>query len=464
MCSNSRYIFNRYSHKFVLVSCGKCEACRQEKAQRRSNRIRNHSKDGYITLFCTLTYAPDFLPYVYKDDFKIGEPFVYVWRKYDIRHYRGREIKFQPSKPIACVSLYDDSRFDCTGIKSPRGGDSDTFSVIVYDDVKRFFKRLRINLKRDYGIEQQISYFSCSEYGPLTHRAHHHLLIRCKRDYVEEVSTSIVKSWSYADRTRTEKYIEIAKDAASYVSSYVNCSNTLPEVLTSHAFMQKHSYSKNYGVGLECFSLDSLLEKFRRRDFTYTVSKIVDGVSTLVDIPIPEYVVNRYFPKFKGYFLLSPDEVRKLLSIPLGLASTISARCLESDIDMSYSMDEVHKLRVRMLNIFDKYFKPVYHTFERFLNEYPQLYVDFRTAYMCFLNRNTYETVLPLTGLESFYENIQDVANGRVRSDLSVSDSFQFYPQFRKDIVLKDSHFKELYYKLDKSRKVNNLVLQNEYI
>lgn len=464
MCTHSRYIFNRYSRKFVLVSCGKCESCRQEQAARRSNRIRNHSKDGYVTLFCTLTYAPDFLPYVYKSDLKTGESFVYVWRKYDIRHYRGREIKYKPSEPVARVSLYDDSRFDCTGIKSPRGGDPDTFSVIVYSDIKKFFKRLRINLKRYYGIEQQISYFSCCEYGPLTHRAHSHLLIRCPSCYVKEVSASIVKSWPYADRARTEKYIEIAKDAASYVSSYVNCGNSLPEVLTSHAFRQKHSYSKDYGCSLQCFSLDSLLQKYERRDFSYTIVQTIDGVKRNVDIPIPEYVVNRYFPKFKGYFLLSPDEIRELLSVPLGLASAISSKCVDSDIEMSYSLDEVQKLRVRFLNIYDKYFKSVYHSFNRFLDEYPCLYVDFRTAYMSYLNHQTYETVLPLTGFEHFYENIQDLINGRVRSDLVLNDNFVVFPQFRKDVVLKDTHYRELYHKLDKSRKVNNLVLQNDYV
>ena len=64
MCTNTRLIRNAYTGKAVRVSCGKCEACRQQKAALRANRIRNHSRFGYVSLFVTLTYSNDYLPYI----------------------------------------------------------------------------------------------------------------------------------------------------------------------------------------------------------------------------------------------------------------------------------------------------------------------------------------------------------------------------------------------------------------
>ena len=70
MCTHMRSIWNPYSRKNVLVKCGKCEACQQEAACRRANRIRNHVHDGNIQLFITLTYSNDFVPYVKFSEFE----------------------------------------------------------------------------------------------------------------------------------------------------------------------------------------------------------------------------------------------------------------------------------------------------------------------------------------------------------------------------------------------------------
>ena len=68
MCTHCRYVFNRYSRRHVLVKCGKCDACKQEKAIARANRIRNNLTYGKIALFITLTYANDYVPFVYRSD------------------------------------------------------------------------------------------------------------------------------------------------------------------------------------------------------------------------------------------------------------------------------------------------------------------------------------------------------------------------------------------------------------
>ena len=53
MCVNKRYVLNPYIHKRILVDCGKCEACQQERAIMRTNRIRNEYDSNYIMLFGT---------------------------------------------------------------------------------------------------------------------------------------------------------------------------------------------------------------------------------------------------------------------------------------------------------------------------------------------------------------------------------------------------------------------------
>ena len=68
MCLRKRYIKNVYG-KMILVKCGCCPACLQEKAIARTNRIKNtYNADLYIPLFVTLTYKNEFLPYIKLDE------------------------------------------------------------------------------------------------------------------------------------------------------------------------------------------------------------------------------------------------------------------------------------------------------------------------------------------------------------------------------------------------------------
>ena len=68
MCINKRWIINEYTRKRILVKCGKCEACMVEKAHHRAGRIKNNVYKDEVSLFCTLTYANECLPYVKVED------------------------------------------------------------------------------------------------------------------------------------------------------------------------------------------------------------------------------------------------------------------------------------------------------------------------------------------------------------------------------------------------------------
>lgn len=328
MCTNKRYIYNRYIKKNILISCGHCPACLQKKAGQRASRIRNNMKHGEICLFVTLTYNNLFVPYVDLRSLHSGLNYnIPVYRRAMGRYNRVgsdyitrfRYHSFEPKVidyiPVAHVPNPNSKKFRAL-YKRP----NHEIGIALYSDVIRFIKRLRINLQRNYNYNEHFTYFSCSEYGGKKHRPHFHLLLFIPASAEDTFRSAILKSWPYADYFLTEKSIEIARDCASYVSSYVNSNNRLPSLLETSYTRQKHSYSKGFGIGLCQFSLSSILQKVDDGDMSYNVWKKTDIGKTLVNLPIPKYVIHRWFPKFKGYSRLSPSSLRWVLYHPEDLA------------------------------------------------------------------------------------------------------------------------------------------------
>ena len=66
MCLNKKYI-NIHNGRELLVNCGHCEACLQEKALNRVNRIKgesgltSHSETGRKCIFFHLGYKGQFI-------------------------------------------------------------------------------------------------------------------------------------------------------------------------------------------------------------------------------------------------------------------------------------------------------------------------------------------------------------------------------------------------------------------
>lgn len=457
MCTNSRIIFNHYTRKAVRVSCGHCKECLQEKACRRANRIRNHSCFGDIALFVTLTYEPRFIPYVLRSEIESSSE-VNIYRDASIRHYLGKDIVHNGRCILDSVYLTDS--VDLKGIPSPRKSPSDYIGVCYYKDLQNFIKRLRINLERFYPYDNiKLSFYSCSEYGSHSKRPHFHILLFVKSDYVQKVQSAIIKSWSFADRARTAKYVEIAKNAASYVASYVNCPFTDSSLLAHDAFRAKHSYSKGFGVRLKCFSLASVLEKYGRGNLRYNVQSFEDGVPCVSSLPIPEYVINRFFPKFKGYFLFAPDEVRELLLVPVRLFQEVASR----HPLLSYSPQEKHEFIVLMSHIKEKFMNELGWSSECFDIEYPSLFVGVWTMLKSHHLVDSFKDINSVDCLYDFYENANELVNGCVSSDLldilPYLDKYQLNPNSRRDLLNRHWHYVELYDKLDKNKRIVNYAM-----
>lgn len=465
MCRYTRLVRNRYTNKVVRVSCGKCPSCLQQKANARAARIRNHADAGLVYLFVTLTYLNEFVPYIRKSELLLNRTSVNVYRDKSVRSYRG---KFFVNDTVKVITEFDfsDGDFvnqDIMKCMSLRRYDSDKVGVCLYSDVQDFFKRLRINLIRKHGYYKRISYYGCTEYGPITKRPHCHLLIQCESNDVEVLRTAIVESWPYADKLRTYNYVEVARDAASYLASYVNCSNSLPKVLQVDSVRQKHSYSKGFGVSKQYFSLSSILEKARGGDLSYSVGTFKDGVPIVDKLPVPKYVINRFFPKFKGYSLLSDSEIRKLLLRTGELRKVISER---SDT-IVWSDDDEHRFRVRLLNIRKLFLQELGMSFKRFDVLYPIFYTMVWNCHVSTLNRMSYDIVMSNKDWLYFFENGNEIQMGLVGSSFlefvkscGYSDSdIVSDPNLRNDVVITTRNLTDLYYKKDKSKKVVNYAM-----
>lgn len=297
------------------MKCGKCEACQQEKAARRASRIRNNCSFGLVPLFITLTFTNDYVPYLTYQELDSVSNFFGVHRSKVHRYYRDRSIVKDAPYSIQDVYIEDDFK-DTSGIRHLKHL-SDKFGVCLYEDVKKFFKRLRINYVREFDRRPIFSYYACTEYGGKSQRPHAHILLFVPISEEQAYRSIILKSWPYADSFRTARYIEVARNAASYVASYVNCGSSFPKLLKTRSFRQKHSYSKGFGTVLDCFSLASILDKVNKGTLSYRCKSVDQyGNERFLDLPIPQYVLNRYFPIFKGYSRLAPSEVSSVLLSP----------------------------------------------------------------------------------------------------------------------------------------------------
>lgn len=362
MCLNKRYITNYYGRS-ILVKCGHCPACLQEKAISRVNKIHANNKKDYIPLFCTFTYQNKFVPYFDLDELLTTK----VWHINEIPDRNGGShldptFVHSDSKRIPGftqfkeVSIYRDSshRFvrknkdyklkrkivsdrelldtivlpyplcDTEAYKFLQNkrthiGQAPHVGVCYYKDAQDFVKRLRRYLSyRNY--DKTFSYYICSEYGPATCRPHFHALFFVPYSDVFFWKCALSKAWSFDDGRQAFRNIQIAKKAAAYVSSYVNCDSSVPEVFKIvKALKPCHHTSQGFGLALQSFTLPAILKAFERRDLRYVRDRVKKGTLIMDNLLYPEYVLRRYFPKIKGFSRLSTDALQFISTRPQNL-------------------------------------------------------------------------------------------------------------------------------------------------
>lgn len=470
MCQKIRPIYNRYIRQFILADCGKCPECQQKKASARASRIRNHLSTSEICLFVTLTYDNDFVPYICLKDLRSRTHCIPIYRDYYIKQLQDKEGRFiegfefvRNKEPLDYIYWHygDDKQNTLNNIKilnKKRG----CVGVCYYKDFQDFNKRLRQKLVRDYGFQGKYSTFQCTEYGGSSYRPHMHVLFFIPADEQDTFRRAISESWLFASEFRygnNEKWIEVARNPASYVASYVNGSELLPAILSSRKVKSRHVMSQDFGVRLECFKISKILEKAAKHDLSYNVGIVKDGIPTIATFSIPQYVINRYFPKFKGMSFLNSVEIGECL------------QCLEKlrfkFPQLNYTDDDLHKFKVRLYNCYEKYKKALHADYENFgsfrsFYDYVHDYLLVWNAYKSYTLKHSHDEVDSVLDYQSFYDNGYEYNDGSVRSlnlDEFLGRKLEDNPV--EIIARKESDYKyrDLYNKLCKQKNVTNYVM-----
>lgn len=498
MCLARRFILNPYTGHNIYVPCGKCPACKQEKAIRRSNIIRANfdaGKDEYY-FFVTLTYSNNTLPYIAVNELKNNVVFDDVDRVFrctcniyrdvqvDYSNYRktrkGRvynrkydytrkvldTIDFVfPSKFHATPSsgaVYEPDFSSLRGLRRVRNQSRDIISVKHYKDFQDYAKRFKTNVFR--AIRRQlsasladetrrsISYYVCEEYGPTTSRYHLHALFFVpKTKSIRFWQYHLSRAWPYDSGIASRAKVQIARNPSSYLASYVNSDASVASFLQDQ-LPPRHHYSFRFGVGFHDYKLDSLWKMYLRRDFSHDIASVRDGALVVNRILVPQYVLNRYAPKFKGFHRVSSQEIYGIASTPR-LLHYYAPR-------LEMTPDDVHKY-VTLLEHKQELWRSSGYSVTQFALFMSQVYTIRASQVL----RHWYTQVEDPADWWQSYDNISHF----VTSPDSCPTLHSIYNDYLPDIeydanmypsnVVRHEYYTELYHSLSKDKKIRNEIL-----
>lgn len=479
MCMYKRYIKTALG-KELLVNCGKCPACIQEKAINRANRIRMEFPDdgSKVAFFVTLTYRNQCIPYIDMlevdkrpsyfellkakgenlppvSDFKVAKVYRNVsvrWCRKDGDYNMQRVVKHERvclGSVVLDCDLLRKSSFKYLNHQSKR-----RVGIVYMPDIQNFIKNLKQVLKRNFDYEKPFSFYQCSEYGPTTCRPHFHLLLFAPLEDFQLFKRAIGKAWSFDNYRKSMESCEVARNAASYVSSYVNCDSSLPLLFReSEELRPRHSYSKGFGLAKECFSLAKVLQAIDRGDLHFLSSRIKSNSIVVERVLYPAYVINRYFRKFKGFCRLTSHEIEYVSDCPARLQG-FRKRLGYNDEDLRSNIVMLDNLRTNFLLAGF----PV----EKFCEYYAAVW-SLRSS--CLLGDFYAKLSRPH---ESFYayDNIEDYYKNEVNAPtldvIPFPVSCETDPNLFPENVKRDLNARYWYFLYSKDKKIRNTIYSNQ--
>lgn len=489
MCTHKLLVHNKRTGRLQYVNCGHCKACLQEKANKRTKRIRNHEQSsGRICLFITLTYDNKFIPYFRPSEVKYNHPLT-IYRDVDIRYKRvtrnyvtlpvaipGQNMEVdiagvtRQQRDYFCDTHFNNLRLPELRRYNFRTHEwttiPDKVGICLYKDFQDFYKRFEINFKREYGYRPTRSYCVTTEYGETYRRPHFHMLLFCYYDEKEKIIRHVRKAWPYNGSRRKLLDIQVARSAASYVSQYVNCGSDFPQFLKLW-FKPKFVYSHHFGYDNFYFRLSSILDMFQKNDWSYPCKRNIEGQSVVQYVPLPRYLLNRWFPQIVGYSRLSANTLFDIANRPHILQALRPYACQRPDVQGVST--------IRLLNA-RRRFARYWMERESFAGEYsheryffPYLYAYIWSSYISYLQRWSYENYDVNDSWFNYYENIGDVIDSHtIRSDLSdipLPDGVAVYrhPDEQPSNVRRSYILSQMYDRLKKRSKVSNLALTDGF-
>lgn len=493
MCVNQKFIKTKYG-KTILAKCGKCEACLQEKADKRASRIRNNS-NGKMVLFVTLTYRNNQIPWIDLHELKNTEPISVFHGDVDSDLYYnvdaneliedkgllGTHEKWDRYRQFKHINIYRSSRLNHAGslihekvalqdiylpypscdevsFKPLKHAARNKVGICYYPDFQDFMKRLRVNISRKNEYKNLLlrNFYVCSEYGPTTCRPHFHALIFTSNesDEFEHWKAALCEAWPYADYYRTANYVEVAIDCAKYVSSYVNCSASVPSVLAQHSRLRPcHHYGKDFGVALEHLSITKIFEAFDRGDMHYDRTILENGVLSVVRVLLPKYAIHRYYPKFKGYSRLTAGAIERICLRPSSI--------YEYADYLGYTRDNAAQIETMLRH---KLQYAVTHGLNKF--DYARCYSHIYDVFASNLYRDSFENIVSPADFFQLYDNIKNYYNAEVLSPtldnlmILVPSDYHYEEDPNKFEVncVRHRELVQKYRDYDKSKKIKNVI------
>lgn len=297
-CESPIRIRNKYDGNVYYVPCRKCAACRNKKAVEWTNRLNQESKCHPYSFFGTLTYAPEFLPYLDVDFskellFSSSDPsLVYEFKDLPIDNLSYEYIKRRKCLPVAKI-----------------------------EDVRSFIKRVRERIRSNGSGEPRenryLRYFLVSEYGETCLRPHYHFLFFTASKWFAENAASVVSScWCVDSRCTDSKMLgrvdcqSVKSSASSYVASYLNISDNLPKIYSFRKFRPFSVCSRQPPIGSLFESSQEIQEIFNSGSCTRVVRS--GETNEVLEIPFPASFCSRIYPKLKGFNEFPLDVINRL--------------------------------------------------------------------------------------------------------------------------------------------------------
>lgn len=289
-CQNPKQVFNPYNKEEMSVPCGYCDICLSHRSANWVSRLELERMCHPYALFFTLTYSDEYVP------------------KCELRYIGSLPelVNCQTGEVLSFKSL---------NLNSPHMAKSKNYVLkrgwlccphVPY--IQNFIKRLRSKVKyyEQLPNNQRIRYFIATEYGPTTHRVHHHGILFFESEYLANHAKEVIASaWSSDNRNQSSKSLGridvqfIEGNASCYVAQYLNCSANLPEIYKNKAFRPTALFSKCPSIGSLLCNSEEIQEIFNSGLTKY--NQYDRSLGKYLLRPLPVSLENRLYPKIRSF-------------------------------------------------------------------------------------------------------------------------------------------------------------------
>lgn len=316
-CFHPLRVYNKVTGLFDFHNCGKCAYCLSLRATELATRCFNECKQHKYSIFFTLTYDNEHIPYLV-----FSGKYWYLANR-TVHSVDGLSVPF-----------VFDNEFDIplSKVIETKDGPVDipAFGVVHLPDIQRFQKRLRINITRQFNYydkekqkelydlrqkEISVRIFVNPEYGPTTYRPHYHGIVWTDSKEVANALLDpyrgtryendrtywhglIYKSWSMCDPARCDSQY-VKNSAPNYVAQYVASSLDLPFVLRQKPFRPKPLGSKNPIVGSYKVNDEEIADTFYNG--TLEFARWDDEAKEFTPALLSYQTLSRFFARCESY-------------------------------------------------------------------------------------------------------------------------------------------------------------------